>query len=443
MKIKKKYINLILILLFTSCVTPGFLSRKSSNKKEDISFWLQKTDNPDKIILTTDQIIKINKKISRGRYLNQPLREGSVKKGYLVKRIIARDLKFMYGFKKYNINNIRLRNKEFKRIINPLMALNKIPQTIKTRFCLIVNPAYLRSFPTYNAIMSKPDDLPFDTLQRSFLDIGEPLALYHISKDGKWGFVLSTHSHGWVQLKHLAWTYNKKIIKNYTSASDFVMATDWRVSIYTDKDLDIICSTIHMGTKVPLIKKTGNYFVVQIPYRDEKGGLQFQKGYIKNDSTVSMKYLKMTPRNIAQQSFKMLGEPYSWGGANFNTDCSYFIKVVFRTMGLDLPRNSYAQIKSLKNFRVYKKNKNIFLNSMEPFQTLLFNPDPSHIMLYIGKHNDQYYVIHNKWSYKEKNGPNEEEEIFIKKTLVSDLSLGKNSHAGSLLEKVSRAGVLQ
>ena len=79
---------------------------------------------------------------------------------------------------------------------------------------------------------------------------------------------------------------------------------------------------------------------------------------------------------------------------------------------------------------------------MAPFQTLFYHSDPSHIMLYLWKLNGHYYIIHNKWSYK-KLVNEEEKEVSIKKTLVSDLNLGKDSNAGSLFEKISRIGVIQ
>ncbi len=442
MKVNKKLVFLGILFLLHSCVDLSIFIKEPTQDIEQISFWLQRIDDPDKIILTTDEIKNLNRKILKTRYQGKPLSESSRKSGWQVRKIIQSDLNFLYKMKKYDINNKRLKNIEFKNIIYPMLAAHRIPKTIKTRFCLVTRPTYLRAFPTYEIIMSKPNDIPFDVLQKSFLDIGEPLALYHISRDGKWGMVLSTHSHGWVHLKTIAWTYSKTEIRNYISNSNFAMAVDWRVQVHLDKEMDIVFSTIHMGTRLPLIEKNSNCITAMSPDRDEKGRLKFLKTYIKNSKGISINYLKMTARNIAKQSFKMLGQPYSWGGAHFHTDCSSFLKVVFRTFGLDLPRNSYGQIRSLKNFRVLRKNKNTLLNSMMPFQTLLYKPDPGHIMLYVGEYENNYYVIHNKWSYKRSNGE-KEEEVFIKKTLVSDMNLGETSQKGSLLNKLSYMGVLR
>ena len=439
--VRKILYFLILVIILKNCATikpPQLEQKKGINH---LSFWLDKMENPDRLILSRSQISKLNLKINNNKFMGRPLSEKSIKKGYIVKRMILSDLKWMYRLKKYDINNNRIYNKKLKSKILPLLALYRIPKRVKTRFCLVIKPTHLRSFPTDLLIMTKPDDTPFDTLQKSFLDIGEPLALYHTSKDKKWGFVLSAHSHGWVRLKHIAWTYNKGIVKKYHNPSNLVVALDWEVPIYSDENLSSVSSVMHMGTTIPLISKNATNLIVELPCRTSKGKLQFQKAYIKNSNAISLKYLELTPGNIAKQSFKMLGQPYSWGGKNFNTDCSYFIKVVFQAMGIYLPRNSYAQIKSLKNFRIYQKNKDKILNSANPFQTLLYYSDPGHIMLYIGKIKSQHYVIHNKWSYKTLVGK-KEKEIYLKKTLISSLTLGENSKKGSLFKKISRVGVL-
>lgn len=46
-------------------------------------------------------------------------------------------------------------------------------------------------------------------------------------------------------------------------------------------------------------------------------------------------------------SFKFLGLPYTWGGtSSYGFDCSGFIQMLFKEMGIYLPRNSYEQAAS-------------------------------------------------------------------------------------------------
>lgn len=432
-------------MLFYSCFANKYKTDLYYNDDipaEQVYFWLNQINEPDKEILSRTKINKLNKKNYRKKYMDHPLSEVQYKKGSIIRRHLLYNLQWIRRFKKFDKNNKRINGRKFYCKMRKIVNLKQISKSIRVRFGIIIQPTYLRAFPTDIMVMQKLNDYPFDVLQFSFLDTGEPIALYHISRDKRWGYVLSTHNGGWIRLKDIGWTYKKKKIKEFLYTASFIMALNWDVPIYSDESGDIIFNTIHMGSRLPLLKKNDKYFEVKLPDRNIKGRLIFKKGFIKNDEKISLKYLKITPRNIAKQSFKMMGKPYSWGGRKFNTDCSYFIKVVFKTMGMELPRNSYAQVRSLKSLRVTKRNKYHLMDSIMPFQTLLYLSDPSHVMLYIGEYENQHYVIHNKWSYKEIINK-EEKETFIKKTIVSDLSLGKNSSEGSLFKRISRIGYIQ
>ena len=51
----------------------------------------------------------------------------------------------------------------------------------------------------------------------------------------------------------------------------------------------------------------------------------------------------MTRANILHQSFKFLGERYGWGNAYNARDCSGFVSEVYRSFGVQLPRNTRDQ----------------------------------------------------------------------------------------------------
>lgn len=53
-----------------------------------------------------------------------------------------------------------------------------------------------------------------------------------------------------------------------------------------------------------------------------------------------------TLEEVLTFSKKFLGLPYTWGGtSSFGFDCSGFMQMLFREMGLQIPRNSRAQVK--------------------------------------------------------------------------------------------------
>jgi len=80
------------------------------------------------------------------------------------------------------------------------------------------------------------------------------------------------------------------------------------------------------------------------------------------------------------------------------------------------------------------KEKLRILDQATPLTTLL--RFPGHIMLYLGKHQGRYYVIHSLWSIQ-KADPSDLVLSKIGRVVVSDLSLGESAPNGSLLDRIS------
>ena len=58
-------------------------------------------------------------------------------------------------------------------------------------------------------------------------------------------------------------------------------------------------------------------------------------------------------------------------------------------------------------------------------------------MLYLGNVNEKPYVIHSVWAYREKL-PVQDRIRVINRVAVTNLSLGKDTKKGSLLERINR-----
>jgi hypothetical protein len=134
----------------------------------------------------------------------------------------------------------------------------------------------------------------------------------------------------------------------------------------------------------------------------------------------------------------MLHQPYGWGEMFGARDCSRFVMDLFATFGILVPRNSKIQARvgiSLGQVegKTLKEKKKI-LDRAVPLATTLRLP--GHIMLYLGKENGKFYVIHNIWGIQRAGwfGPSLEK---IGRTVVSDLSLGKSGPKTSLLDRTT------
>lgn len=412
---------------------------------QNADFWLSGIKDADKLILTKKQIKKINSKNYQKNLMIRPLQKKTLYTKREIKQFLKWDLAWIKHFKKYDKDGTPVNGTEFRKQMQELSALGSIKKKVSTKYCLVVKPTSLRAFPTDRIILRKPDDYPFDVIHVTYLDTGEVLTLLHTSADKKWGYGLSAYRRGWFRLSDAGWTYSKQEVQKFIQSSKFVMATGWEVPVYSSISFNRTRTVIHMGSKLPLVRDNAHHYIVKIPANRPDGKLKFRLGYIKKDDRVNMEYLKCTPNNVARQAFKMIGMPYTWGGFEYGTDCSSFIRRVFLTMGLNLPRNSLQQMKVLKKKSVRSRQpdqKQRVMNTLKPFQAILYYHTPSHVMLYAGKYNGGHYVIHNKWAFKKREGK-EEKKVYIKQIVVTGLDLGKESSDKSLFSKISRISVLK
>jgi NlpC/P60 family len=84
--------------------------------------------------------------------------------------------------------------------------------------------------------------------------------------------------------------------------------------------------------------------------------------------------------SVVDAASQYLGVPYVWGGDNPNTglDCSGFVQLVFRDIGIDLARTTYEQV---------KEGTAVSLKNLKPGDVIFTEPTaqgPGHEGLYLG-----------------------------------------------------------
>lgn len=89
----------------------------------------------------------------------------------------------------------------------------------------------------------------------------------------------------------------------------------------------------------------------------------------------------MTLQEAIAFNKQFLGLPYTWGGrSSFGYDCSGFVQMIYRQMGILIPRNSNQQL-AWEGFR------EVPIDAMKPGDLIFFGNDSSrvsHVGLYLG-----------------------------------------------------------
>lgn len=300
------------------------------------------------------------------------------------------------------------------------LALSDIPAQQDTRYGLVVQRASLRSFPTALRVFSSNDDTDIDRFQETAEFPGVPVAIVHASRDGHWLFVVSP--------RYAAWTEKENVAEG-TAAQVFGYAdkTPYRVitgaterTVFTREVPGVSQLQLDMSTRVPLqtdlpadqpVNGQTPYaaYTLQLPLRGADGKLQFTPALLQKNTDTASDYLPLTPANIIGQAFKFLGERYGWGHAYDGRDCSGFVSDVYRSMGVQMPRNTSKQaISPALEHRAFtaKDSREARLKAAHALQVGDLVYIPGHVMMVIGQRDGQPYVIHDVggMSYRQADG---------------------------------------
>jgi hypothetical protein len=288
--------------------------------------------------------------------------------------------------------------------------------------------------PTSRRLYSDPQEKNFDRLQNSAYDLGTPVAVFSRSRDGKWLYVKTSLSAGWVPKENVALASRKNLTKVHDTDS-FLVSNRRKSVIFKDPALTRYHGIVRMGNKLA-VKNIGNSVAeVLIPEKDAEGQLRLISGFV-DLSDFHRGYVPYTPRNIIRLAFEFLHTPYGWGGMYGQQDCSRFIRQIFAAAGIFLPRNSSAQgqvgILADQDGTLIEKRNALSKKAMGGITLIQLD---GHIMLFLGKLDDRFYAIHGTWGYDE---PAHHGNIFrvLNRVAVTDLLLGAGTEKKSYLERI-------
>ncbi len=418
---------------------PSIGSPKVLSDTERSRFWIKKTGNANRVLLSPGEIVRMNNE-NLGRQDLYLCRVAGMKQEWDRMEVLALLNEDWQGFgeseqPRYGRLGYPL-GRDFWSGLKENMNQSSLEERVRIRFGLIVRRTDIRVFPTDETSLTAPHNDGFDQFQHSGLAPGSLVGTYHRSKDGLWTYVQASFIRGWIRTADIAISAKGKDALDYEEARDRLVVTGSMVKVWKDPTFDQAIFSAQMGTPFPILGR--DPYVVRIPSREVDGRLTFRRGYIRPGEDVHVGFLPYTPTNMAGQAFKMLGQPYGWGEMGGGRDCSRFIMDAFASFGIIMPRNSKFQamlgidLGQVQGDRLEAKKE--ILDRATPLATLLRLP--GHIMLYLGSHRGRYYVIHSIWGIQEA-GPSGPVFKKVGRVAVSNLDLGKSGPNGSLLERLT------
>jgi hypothetical protein len=304
--------------------------------------------------------------------------------------------------------------------LEPALALDRIPERVAVRHGLVTHRADMRTFPTRQRVFSSADDTDIDRFQETALFPGTPLAILHESRDGHWWYAVSPRYAAWIEKRHVALGTPEQVF-GYGRKTPYVVVTGATVrTVHTPEQPAVSELQLDMGVRVPLLddwptdrpvngQNAYTSHVIELPVRDGDGRLQLVPALLPRTADVQRDYLPLTQANLLQQGFKFLGERYGWGHSYNARDCSGFVSEVYRSFGVQLPRNTSAQgVSPAFNTVRFDDNddrdsKLAVLRTLQPGDLIYI---PGHVMMVIGQDDGEPYVIHDVTgvSYREPDG---------------------------------------
>ncbi|EIM03673.1 SH3 domain-containing protein [Rhodanobacter denitrificans] len=300
------------------------------------------------------------------------------------------------------------------------LALDAIPAQQPTRYGLVVRRAALRTFPTTLRVFSEKGDTDIDRFQESAEFPGTPVAIVHTSADGQWLFVVSPRYAAWTEKENVAEGSAAEVFGYADKAPYRVIAGAVERTVFTREQPAVSQLPLDMGTRLPLatglapdqpVNGQTPYaaHVLELPLRQADGSLGFSPALLQKNTDTAADYLPLTRANLVRQAFKFLGERYGWGHAYDGRDCSGFVSDVYRSMGVEMPRNTSKQaISPALEHRAFtaKDSREERLKAAHALQVGDLVYIPGHVMMVIGQLHGQPYVIHDVggMSYRKADG---------------------------------------
>jgi hypothetical protein len=152
-----------------------------------------------------------------------------------------------------------------------------------------------------------------------------------LDEQGRWVFTRQKDG-------YLGWVYKPYLAEGLaTKASHLVLAPSCELRAGPDTTSEIVTRVLS-GTGIVLEEINGNWAKVTV---NKTGWIPLMLLRAINDLPESIEEKRKT---LIEDAMRMIGVPYLWGGTSGNgIDCSGFVRLLHRWVGVDVPRDADMQ----------------------------------------------------------------------------------------------------
>jgi cell wall-associated NlpC family hydrolase len=371
-------------------------------------FWIERLADADRVLASSDSIAAQNERLRamgpavRSLDALPELIDGAWVREWIeaVSRRPTRTL--------YDGHGVELTSDAIDALVDKL-ALDLIPASHPARFGLVIHRASLRTFPTVQQAFDRAGDVDLDRFQESAFFPGTPVVVAHTDATGDWIFVVGEFYCAWMPAEAVAIGDRATVIE-YTHREPSLIVTGPQVRTAPAPGLPALSELVlDMGVRVPLradwprdLQVNGaavnDSHVIDLPLRGADGRLQIVPALLPRSADVSATPLRYTRAVLIRQAFKFLGERYGWGHAHGARDCSGFVSEVYRSVGIELPRNSQDQAASEAFDRLAFEpgtKHSARVAALKRLQAGDLVYTPGHVMMVLGQTREGPWVIHD------------------------------------------------
>ncbi|MGC9342190.1 MAG: hypothetical protein ACP5E3_05780 [Bacteroidales bacterium] len=397
-------------------VLPGTLPEMRTS-----DFWIDKSTDPDKVILNQDAIERMNQEYrSRMKDLTSlehdlgaaiekevqrwsglllfPAEVSGLPHNELVKTVkdmVDSQVKMLRGKEHGNILGIEYADWEINALeselnIEKISEIREIQQGITVRDCRIRVIPTLR--PEHVAIGDNRR-ARWDMFNLDIVPIASPVIILHTSKSSGFLLVISSRGYGWIRSENIAFPENDQSDNLYLQ-EDFLVCTGEQVPFYSSPECKLVSGWLRMGDKIKYSIRDGQ-FTVDVPRRKTDGSLVIERAWLKKDADVNRGFLPYTRRNIINQAFKLLDLVYDYTGAWYGRNHVTILRDLFACFGFELPNNGVL-LKAYNPAGIIspekgKEEQYRAIMENEPFITIQISG--GHSQLYLGTHERTPFVF--------------------------------------------------